>query len=398
MSAGLLYFAFALMMVDGYDMFNISFLMPLIARELSLSHVGVGQIFAAGLAGSMLGGMILGPLADRVGRRPVLTLSLVVAGVATILCSTVTSFEMLVTYRIIAGFALGGLLASVIPLVGEHFPKERRSVAVTTMFIGFPSGAVVGGILTSMLIRHGWRTLFVGTGFVTLLALPTVLFLKESLGQARSSVDSAAGPGRVSSIRALVAEGRLLATACVMFSAFCMLLVLYLLNSWAPMIAVSSGMPAAEATLTGVFLNLGGIIGAAASTAAVKKWGLFRTTSMMVALGAIAIAALGQFSQMGMVFFAGLFLVGLLAIGGSQNAPAIAVDVYPQRMRATGAGWQFAVGRLGAIVGPLVGGQLLAWQVEPASLFVIVAIPTLLAAVAFALIGHFKPADRPEAA
>ena len=113
----LLVFAFVLVMVDGYDIFIVSFLVPLITAELNLTHMSVGQIFAAGLTGSMLGGMVLGPLADRFGRRPVLTLSLAIAGVATILCSTASSFGALAAYRLIAGFALGGVLAAVIPLV-----------------------------------------------------------------------------------------------------------------------------------------------------------------------------------------------------------------------------------------------------------------------------------------
>jgi AAHS family 4-hydroxybenzoate transporter-like MFS transporter len=394
----LLVFAFVLVMVDGYDIFIVSFLVPLISAELNLNHMSVGQIFAAGLTGSMLGGMILGPVADRFGRRPVLTLSLAVAGVATILCSTVSSFGALAAYRLIAGFALGGVLAAVIPLVAEHFPKEKRNTAVTLMFVGFPCGAVAGGALTSMLIQHGWRTLFVGAGMLTLAVVPTAFVLKESFGDTRSRGTGGARPGRISSIQALFAEGRLPATICMMLGVFCMLLVSYLLNSWTPMIAVKSGMAPASAALCGVFLNLGGIVGALGSMIIVRKYGLFRPVAVMVVLGAGAIAMLGQLTQTSTMLFAGLFVVGLLAIGGNQNAPAMAVNVYPQRIRATGTGWQFAVGRLGAITGPLIGGQLLTWQVSSETLFLIVAIPTLLAAVAYGAVELVKPKEQPSGA
>jgi AAHS family 4-hydroxybenzoate transporter-like MFS transporter len=390
----LLVFAFVLVMVDGYDIFIVSFLVPLISAELNLTHMSVGQIFAAGLTGSMLGGMILGPAADRYGRRPVLTLSLAVAGVATILCSTVSSFGALAAYRLVAGFALGGVLAAVIPLVAEHFSKEKRNTAVTLMFVGFPCGAVVGGALTSMLIQHGWRTLFVGAGMLTLAVVPTAYLLKESLADTHSRGIEGARPGRISSIRALFTEGRLRATICMMLGVFCMLLVSYLLNSWTPMIAVKSGMAPASAALCGVFLNLGGIVGALGSMVVVRKYGLFRPVAVMIVLGAVAIALLGQLTQTSTMLFAGLFVVGLLAIGGNQNAPAMAVDVYPQRMRATGTGWQFAVGRLGAIAGPLIGGQLLTWQVGSETLFIIVAIPTLLAAVAYGAVELVKPKEQ----
>lgn len=387
----LLVFAFVLVMVDGYDIFIVSFLVPLISAELNLTHMSVGQIFAAGLTGSMLGGMILGPVADRFGRRPVLTLSLAIAGAATILCSTATSFGALAAYRLIAGFALGGVLAAVIPLVAEHFPKQKRNTAVTLMFVGFPCGAVVGGALTSMLIHHGWRTLFVGAGMLTLAVVPSVYLLKESLVDTRQRGIASTSPGRISLIRALFTEGRLWATICMMLGVFCMLLVSYLLNSWTPMIAVKSGMAPASAALCGVFLNLGGIVGALGSMIVVRKYGLFRPVAVMVVLGAAAIALLGQLTQTSTMLFAGLFVVGLLAIGGNQNAPAMAVEVYPQRIRATGTGWQFAVGRLGAITGPLIGGQLLTWQVSSETLFIMVAIPTLLAALAYGAVEFVKP-------
>jgi MFS transporter, AAHS family, 4-hydroxybenzoate transporter len=391
----LLVFAFVLVMVDGYDIFIVSLLVPLITAELNLTHMSVGQIFAAGLAGSMLGGMILGPIADRFGRRPVLILSLAIAGVATILCSTASSFGALAAYRFIAGFALGGVLAAVIPLVAEHFPKEKRNTAVTMMFVGFPCGAVVGGALTSMLIHYGWRTLFVGAGMLTLAVVPSAFLLKESLADTRPRGGiEGARTGRISSIRALFTEGRLWATICMMFGVFCMLLVSYLLNSWTPMIAVRSGMSPASAALCGVFLNLGGIVGALGSTFVVRKYGLFRPVAVMVVLGAAAIAMLGQLTQTSTMLFAGLFVVGLLAIGANQNSPAMAVEVYPQTIRATGTGWQFAVGRLGAITGPLIGGQLFTWQVGSETLFIIVAIPTLLAAVAYGAIEFIKPKEQ----
>jgi AAHS family 4-hydroxybenzoate transporter-like MFS transporter len=388
----LLFVAFLLVMIDGYDIFIISFLVPLITKDLNLSHMEVGQVFAAGLAGSMFGGMILGPVADRFGRRTVLTLSLAVAGLATVLCSTSNSFGVLATYRFIAGFALGGVLAAVIPLIAEHYPKEKRSTAVTTMFVGFPLGAVVGGALTSALIHFGWRTLFIGAGMVTLAVVPLVFLLKESLVTRSEPGAAGESPARMP-VLALFTEGRLWATVFLWLGIFLMLLVSYLLNSWTPMIAVKAGMSPGSAALSGVFLNLGGIVGGLGSTILVRKYGLFRTVAVMIALGAVAIAMLGQLTQTSNMLFAGLFVAGLFAIGGNQNSPAMSVYVYPKKIRATGAGWQFAIGRLGAIMGPIIGGQLLTWQVNSETLFVIVAVPTLLTAVCYAILHFVKPKE-----
>src|SRR5580658_161939 len=141
--------AFALMMVDGYDMFIMSFVAPLVAQDLHLAAGRVGELFAAGLFGSVLGGLALGPVADRFGRQPIVLVSLAAAGVSTFLCSRAQSFEFFAALRFITGFALGGLLAAAVPLVAEYFPPQRRSGAVTLMFIGYPLGAVVGGAITA---------------------------------------------------------------------------------------------------------------------------------------------------------------------------------------------------------------------------------------------------------
>src|ERR1700722_18285851 len=138
--------AFILMMIDGYDMFIVAFVAPLVAHDLHLAPNNLGAVFAAGLAGSMLGGLILRAVADRVGRYPVLIGALLFAGTMTILCSQAASFRGFAALRFLTGFGLGGLLAAVVPLIAEYFSPENRNRAVTLMFIGYPLGAVVGGI------------------------------------------------------------------------------------------------------------------------------------------------------------------------------------------------------------------------------------------------------------
>jgi MFS transporter, AAHS family, 4-hydroxybenzoate transporter len=121
--------AFILVMIDGYDMFIVSFVAPLIARDLHLAAQNLGAVFAAGLAGSVAGGLTLGAVADRVGRRPVLIVALAFAGMVTLLCSRANSFGAFAALRFLTGFALGGVLAAVVPLIAEYFPADRRNRA-----------------------------------------------------------------------------------------------------------------------------------------------------------------------------------------------------------------------------------------------------------------------------
>jgi AAHS family 4-hydroxybenzoate transporter-like MFS transporter len=385
----LLAISFALVMMDGYDLFIVSFVAPLIAKDLHLNFSNLGNVFAAGLAGSMVGGMLFGPVADRAGRRPVLLVSLTVVGLATLLCSQSQSFGAFAALRFVAGAGLGGLLAAIVPLMAEHFPPQQRSAAVTWMFIGYPLGAVVGGAITAALIGYGWRTLFIGAGVVTLLLVPVALRLSETLRAPAASIALQPQLSR-NSVLALFTEGRSAITLTASFAIFCLLLVAYLLNSWTPLIAAKSGFSPQTAAWCGVLLNLGGVIGALASTALVGRFGVFKVATAMLAAGAMTVAVLGfLFGSIG-ALYAGLMLIGLLLIGGQQNAPAMSVQLYPQSMRSAGVGWQFAAGRLGSILGPIVGGRLLGANLSVQWLFALVAIPALLSAGAYAVAGRLR--------
>ena len=389
-SWALLGVAFALVMIDGYDLFVVSFVAPLIAKDLHLNFGNLGTVFAAGLAGSMVGGLLLGHFADRTGRRPALLVSLATAGVATLLCSQAHSFGAFTALRFLSGLALGGLLASLVPLVAELFPSQQRSAAVTLMFIGYPLGAVVGGAITALLIVYGWGNLFLGAGVVTLLLVPVALCLRETLYASDAPVDDPQPNLGRGSFRVLFTEGRFWTTFIASFAIFCLLLVTYLLNSWTPLIAAKSGFSPQTAAWCGVLLNLGGVIGALASTLLVARFGVFKVVTLMVAGGSLAVALLGSLYGSVGALYSGLGVIGLLVIGGQQNAPAISVQLYPQRMRSTGVGWQFAAGRFGSILGPIIGGRLLAANISVQLLFMLIAIPTLLSAGAYTVVGLLR--------
>jgi MFS transporter, AAHS family, 4-hydroxybenzoate transporter len=386
----LLCISFALVMMDGYDLFIVSFVAPLLAKDLHLSLAGIGSVFAAGLAGSMLGGLLLGSLADRRGRRPMVLVALGAAGVTTLLCSQAQSSGVFTALRFFTGLSLGGLLAAIVPLVAEHFPSEQRNSAVTVMFVGYPLGAVVGGAITALLLVHGWRNLFMGAGVATLLLLSVALGLRETLDTSASPLERPRRQSWRAAVSELFTEGRLWTTITGSFAILLLLLVSYLLNSWIPLIAARAGFSSQVAVWCGVLLNLGGVLGALGSTMLATKFGVFKVVTCMLAGGAFAVALLGELFGSAGALYCGLALVGLLVIGGQQNAPAISVQLYPQRMRSAGVGWQFAAGRCGSILGPLIGGRLLAANVPAQLLFVLIGIPILMAAAAYMAAGILR--------
>jgi AAHS family 4-hydroxybenzoate transporter-like MFS transporter len=156
------------------------------------------------------------------------------------------------------------------------------------------------------------------------------------------------------------------------------------------LIAAQAGFSHETAAWCGVLLNLGGVVGALISTLLVTRFGVFKIVTCMVASGTVAVAFLGYAYGAVGPLFSSLALAGFLVIGGQQNAPAISVQLYPQSMRSAGVGWQFAAGRLGSILGPIAGARLLSAKVPVERLFVLVAIPALLSAVAYAVVGMLE--------
>jgi AAHS family 4-hydroxybenzoate transporter-like MFS transporter len=384
---------FIIVMIDGYDTIMPSFIAPLVAKDFALTIQGITRLFFFGYLGAVVGAVGAGQFADRIGRRSVLVLSLVVSAVGTLLCAFAPSFATLLDCRFVAGLGLGGAIPSLISLTAEHAPADRRHARVTLMYIGYPVGAVVGGFVTSLLLGIGWPVIFVGSGIVTLAMVPLAFAIPETLASTHgAATGSAAGPRSLPQrLAAPFGDGRFGAAAMLCLGLFCMLLMTYLLV-WAPTMAVRSGLPPKVAALTGVVLNLGGVVGALALRPVVNRRGPFAPVAIMVGVGAIAILLLGQSFGSVPLLMAALFCVGVTALGGQLVCPAMTVALFPVPVRGAGAGWALAMGRVGSIVGPIVGGVLLAAGLSLGWLFAFVAIAAAIAAIAFAVADRIRPA------
>jgi AAHS family 4-hydroxybenzoate transporter-like MFS transporter len=377
---------FVIVMVDGYDSMMISFLAPLLARDLVLSPTDLGKIFAVGYLGAIVGAIAVGSLADRIGRKPMLIASLALASVATMICADATSLATLTGLRFVAGMALGGALPALISLTAEHARPERRNGTITLMYIGYPVGAVVGGAVTSGLLRYGSSAIFLGAGVTSLIALALALLLPESLRTGGPTKSAPQDRGTLlSSLREQFAERRLWPGLMLWVGLFSMLVVTYFLVSWTPTLLVKSGFSPGKAALGSVLLNLGGVVGALIMAPVINRFGPYIPAAIAVGCGAVVIALLGQNVRSVAPLMFALFVAGACIIGGQLNFPAMTVALYPQHVRGAGTGWTMGVGRLGSIVGPMVGGALVAANFSVGSLFVIAAIPPAIAAGALVI-------------
>lgn len=386
---------FFIVMVDGYDTMMISFIAPLLARDLALSPTDLGKVFGIGYIGAIVGAIALGFLADRLGRKPMLILSLALASLTTVMCAYASTLGMLAGLRFFSGIALGGALPALISLAAEHAPPERRHGTITLMYIGYPIGAVVGGAVTAALLRYGPAAIFVGAGVTSFVALVMALWLPESLRKEWNAPSPVKARDTVlSSLQEQFAEHRLWPGLMLWLGLFSMLLVTYFLVSWTPTILVKSGLSPGKAALSGVLLNLGGVVGALGLAPLINRFGPYIPSALALGSGALLIALLGQDIQSVPLMMFALFITGVCIIGGQLNFPAMTVALYPPHVRGAGTGWTMGVGRIGSIVGPMLGGILLAANLSEDRLFLVAAFPPLVAAIALVIAGGLQRRHR----
>src|ERR1700716_1550516 len=173
----------AVVFLDGFDTQAIGYVAPALAKEWGLTKGALGPVFSAGLFGLMIGALVFGPLADRVGRKKIVIFSTLAFGVGALVTAFVQDVNTLLAIRFLTGLGLGGAMPNAIAMTSEFSPHRRRATMVMIMFCGFSAGAALGGLLAAVLIpQFGWRAVFVVGGAAPLLLLPILaLRLPESV-------------------------------------------------------------------------------------------------------------------------------------------------------------------------------------------------------------------------
>ncbi|MDB5516683.1 MAG: hypothetical protein JWQ17_3441 [Tardiphaga sp.] len=379
-------------MIDGFDTLILAFIAPLVGNAFGLSPVEIGKLFAINFAGAVIGGLGFGPLADRFGRRRMLLVSLALAVVFTLLCSLARSPPELMTLRFLAGLGLGGVIPMIIALTAESMPPPLRTASVTWMFLGIPLGAVVGGAIVAATLSYGWETIFVGGGVAAALLIPAVFFgLPETLVTSTTAKLSDAEGRLLASVPAQFADGRFAAVLCLWLGAFSVILSSFFLLNWIPSVLAGSGFSPERAAFGGVLLNLGGVVGALIISIAVRRAGPYWPVIVALCLGGVLVWLVGQHVGAEQGLLPLVFLAGMGVFGAQLAMPAIAAGLFPAAVRGAGVGWAMGIGRVASIVAPVVGGALIAAQVPWPTLFLIVAVPVFVAALAILLANRVRP-------
>lgn len=391
-------------LLDGFDIQAMAFAAPAIADEWELSRSAFGPALAASLGGLLIGTIAFGTLGDRLGRRPVLIGGLLAMGLFSLFSAASDSMATLIAFRIGTGLAIGACLPNMTALTAEIVPSRRLDRSVVVMFSAVPLGGVIGGYVASDLISaFGWRSIFVtGGALPIILSILFWIFLPESpqylvkSGAQKSAIGKtlerisenyiyketdifwAPSKEKNSGLAALFVRERFFSTSCIWGLFFLSLFVLYTIQSWLPLMLRDRGWSIESALRSAAIFQLAGISGGIIGSWLSERLGRTMILTCLFLLSAVFIFAMGWLSGLRGAFTILVALTGFVVIGGQQCMLALTAAYYPPDTRATGIGWGLGVGRLGAVIGPLLAGLAMSKGYSQSFLFTAVAFAPCL--------------------
>lgn len=397
----------ALTALDGFDVLSISFASPGIAREWSIDRAALGIVLSMELIGMAMGSILLGQVADRLGRRPTVLGCLVVMALGMFSTTLVTSIEALAATRLFTGLGIGGMLATTNALVAEYSNNKWRGAAVAIMAAGYPMGVIAGGAIASILLANGdWRQVFMLGAATTAAFLLIVPFLlpepvnallhnrkPDSLERVNRSLRAlgrdpvaqlppVALAARKPQMAELFTKGMAPVTVLLTLAYFMHIMTFYFILKWVPKIVVDMGFSPASAGGVLVWANVGGLIGGLLLGALSLRYALRGLLVVFMIASTVMVTVFGQ----GQADLQGLSLAA--AAGGfCTNAAvvglyALVASSFPAAIRGGGTGFVIGVGRGGAAVGPIIGGFLFAAGMSLPVVATIMACGSLIAAAA----------------
>ncbi|MDU0809163.1 MFS transporter [Aquirufa regiilacus] len=367
------FICFLMNMLDGMDVLIISYAAPAIAKAWNISPANLGIVFSSGLVGMTVGAIFLAPFADRIGRKSTMLIAGLLMATCIYLTSFATDINLLMIFRFISGLGIGAMMATTAALTAENSPTSTRNFWVSTVVAGYPVGAVLSGLVAATVIKtSGWEHLFELAGYATFLSLPLVgLFIKESFALSKQDDTKP-------SVQILVKEPYRISTFQLWTALFLAFATLYFMLNWIPKLATNAGLSLSAAIYAGTVFNLGAIVGIPMQGYCSSRFGLKKTIGTILIFTALVMLSFGFFVETDYVLVI-FFLMGFGVQGGFVGLYAVAASMYPTYIRTTGVGWAIGAGRLGGIIGPILGGLLVAWGLDMTQSFWVFAIPSALA-------------------
>lgn len=411
---------FFIVLLDGFDTAAIGYIAPSLIKEWGVSKPDLAPVLSAALFGLAAGALLAGPLSDRMGRKILLIASVTIFSVACLASAFSSSLSELTVLRFLTGIGLGAAMPNAVTLMSEYCPTQRRAVLTNAMFTGFPLGAAFGGFLAAWMIpQFGWRSVLVLGGIVPLVLVALLLFrlpesarymvakryaveriqsvLSRIAGHAITAsrftlTETRASNGGKSGLALVLSRSYLAGSIMLWLAYFMGLVIFYALINWMPLLLKDAGIDPKSATLISALFPLGGV-GAVFFGWLMDRFNGNRLIAAGYCLTAIAVFAIGQSTGQGLgVLVLVVFVAGTLMNTAQSSLPALAAGFYPTAGRATGVSWMLGIGRFGGIAGSFLVAELSRRKLGIDAIFMIVAIPGLVAMTALLL----KQATHPE--
>ena len=396
------------LIIDGFDVQAMAYVVPALSADWGLDRSEFRMVLPAANFGVLIGSLVFSPLADRVGRPPVLVWSTLWFAIMTLATPFATNVDQLFWLRLVGGVGMGCIIPNATALIGEYSPAGRRVTLMMNITVGFTAGGAIAGFVARALIpRFGWESVFLVGGAIPLvIAVAMLVSLPESLqflavrrrrldqvgrwlkelnpaitvDEKTEYITNEESKGGVPAIH-LFREGRSLVTVLLWIVSFMNLLVLYSLANWLPAVVAGMGYDANTAVLVSTGQWVGGTIGTFGLAWVIARSNFAKTLTINYVIAAASVALIGQPGLSLTLLAVIVFIAGWCVVGGQPGMNAFAATFYPTYLRSTGVGWALGVGRIGAIVGPYIGGLMLRAEWTSQQLFWAAAIPASISAL-----------------
>ena len=421
--------SFFVILIDGFDTAAIGYIAPSLIKEWGITKPDLAPVLSAALAGLAVGAVLIGPIADRLGRKYLLCAMVFLFGLASLISASSSSLSELVMWRFITGLGLGAAMPLAVTLANEFAPTRRRAVLTSAMFTGFPLGAAWGGFLSAWMIpQWGWRSVL-ELGGVLPMCLAVIMFflLPESV---RHMVTRGAAPARIRAVLlkissslddatqfvlgekvravsqndhgkrgvALVLSRSYIVGSVMLWLTYGMgIVIFYALINWMPILLKDAGLDPKTSLLVTSLFPLGGV-GAIAFGFLMDRFNANRVIMLGYLATAVFVYMIGQAAGNIGWLVATVFLGGAIMNTSQTSMPALAANFYPTAGRATGVAWMMAIGRIGAVAAPFLVAELQRRQFSFDQIFAVLAIPGVLAAVALFVKNASHPEEKETAA
>ncbi len=373
--------------LDGFDVLSSAFAAPGITKEWGIPRSELGIVLSAELIGMGFGSILLGSLADRMGRKVAMLACLVFMAVGMYLASTASGVSLMLAFRFITGVGIGGMLAATNAVTAESSNLVFRRTAIAAYVAGYPLGAIIGGIAASqwLLPEYGWRAIFVFGAVVTAVLIPIIALLVPETAAFQATQRNLAGANRTLGVfgkapfDALPAEAEeaekpkltdILSnpklrpiTLLLAFGYMFHTITFYYILKFAVQIVADypPGYPPPVAATVLTWANVGGFAGSLSFGFVMARLGIKWPTAFMLLIGAVGVGAFGLGRETLSGWQWATIITGFFTNAAISGYYAAFARGFPTHARGTGTGFALGVGRLGAAGSPILAGALFSW-------------------------------------